>query len=497
MIAAVLIFGLSWWNAWNHPDWKRWETMDEQFNTVFKIYSDRPLELEVEANRMFSEAHQSENCEQALIALSLKFRADMMLQRQPTPEDWQLQLPQGCSSNYPRIQYDIANRLLQAGESDQAEARLLSITDAPKWASHAWNLVGMIRLNRNDLSGAMIAYMEAQKAVSDIPNPSIYMNLGQVAARGNAWEEALHWFGLASEAQTWNEHRPAYTFVYDIRPILDANRLRAAINSRDTTAADAAWRDMWPTELTNRPLLQIRTMLDYLFWRQRGELIPGVVRFFEDVVQADSARAEDSLNDRVLLFEPWRQKTGWSLERTLNVLELAESNPALRMEVPNFSSARNLPKITFAKVMWVRRGVGLLVVLAMGWALWQFCWIVATNQMQKRAEMRSDHELIEALLSPSNRMLGEAWRREVTGVLASRLKRTDIENVIPEALFNRLTLREVQILRWIILGHSSQNIASELNVSVQYVYNIRSELRRKLEMEPGEDWSQLIATAQP
>jgi hypothetical protein len=343
----------------------------------------------------------------------------------------------------------------------------------------------------------MIAYMEAQKAVSDIPNPSIYMNLGQVAARGNAWEEALYWFGLASEAQTWNEHRPAYTFVYDIRPILDANRLRAAINSRDTTAADAAWRDMWPTELTNRPLLQIRTMLDYLFWRQRGELIPGVVRFFEDVVQADSARAEDSLNDRVLLFEPWRQKTGWSLERTLNVLELAESNPALRMEVPNFSSARNLPKITFAKVMWVRRGVGLLVVLAMGWALWQFCWIVATNQMQKRAEMRSDHELIEALLSPSNRMLGEAWRREVTGVLASRLKRTDIENVIPEALFNRLTLREVQILRWIILGHSSQNIASELNVSVQYVYNIRSELRRKLEMEPGEDWSQLIATAQP
>ena len=492
MTALVFLLGWSWWNAWAHPEWERWEKMDAAFNETFNLYADRPLELEAEAERLLQEALADEDCEQALVAQSLGFRAQMMLQRPADSDDWQLQLPAGCGSHYPRIQYDIANRLLQADEPDQAEARLLSITNAPKWASHAWNLVGMIRLNRNDLDGAMVAYMEAQAAMTDIPNPSIYLNLGQIAARGNAWAEALYWFGLASEAQTWNEHRHAYTFVYDIRPILNANLLRSAINAQDTVAADAAWREIWPTELTDSPLMQVRPMLDYLFWRKRNDLIPGVVRFYESVVLADSADAESQLNDRVLLFEPWRRRNGWSLERAVEVLSIAERNDALRMEVPNGSAPRDLPRITFARVMWLQRAAWGLVAVAMGWALLEAGSMISRRLARRRAEAQSNGELIDHLLARTGEKQGAAGRWEAVLVLASRLTRIDVENVIPEELLKRLSLREIQILRWILVGHSSQSIAEELDVTVQYVYNMRSELRRKLEMAPGDNWAELL-----
>lgn len=465
--------------------------MDKTFTSCFESFKDRPIELEVEAERLLEEALETGDCDLALVAQSLGFRAMMMMQQPVSDDAWQLKLPPGCNSHYPRIQYDIANLLLQAGEPDQAESRLLSIGDAPKWASHAWNFVGMIRLEREDFEGAMRAYMKAQETASDIPNPSIYMNLGQISARANAWEDALYWFELASEAQTWNAHRNAYTFVYDIQPILDANRLRAAINANDSEAADKAWRDMWPTELTSHPVLQVRTMLDYLFWRERTELIPGVVRMYEEVVMADSAEAESILNDRVLLFEAWRNPIGWSLDRAIEILAIAEQKPAMKMMVDNVNSGHDRPLVTYNRVVWMRRiaWAGVLVVLGVG--VWELSQIAQGTLARRRAERQENGVLLDGLVAVGREQMGATERWGAAMVLASRLKKIDVENVIPEHLFNRLNAREIQMLRWILVGHSSQNIADELNVSVQYVYNMRSELRRKLDLKPGEDWNTL------
>ena len=118
--------------------------------------------------------------------------------------------------------------------------------------------------------------------------------------------------------------------------------------------------------------------------------------------------------------------------------------------------------------------------------------MISRRLARRRAEAQSNGELIDHLLARTGEKRGAAGRWEAVLVLASRLTRIDVENVIPEELLKRLSLREIQILRWILVGHSSQSIAEELDVTVQYVYNMRSELRRKLEMAPGDNWAELL-----
>lgn len=467
-----------------------WKHMDASFTESFEAWSDRPVELDVFARKSLMQALEQGDCEGALIAHSLIARASMMLNQPATLEENYLALPMGCADDYPRLHYDLGYRMMQAGEWELAEERLLQATKSKKWASHAWNLLGSLRSNNGEFSGAVKAWKAAQAAVEGIPNPSIYVNLGTVASNRGQWHEALRWFNLALEAQIWNEREHAYSFLYDIWPVIHTNLLRSAVNARDTAAADVAWQRMWPVQQGRFPLFEVRTLLDYAIWRQRVDLIPGMVGMFEDQVAQDSLEAHDNLNDRVLLFSPWRQSTGWSVERTAQILATAESMPLVSRDFPRMPSSSASIQGKADRAMLIHRCVLAAIGLAFAFAGWWWTKWWRLRRQRNALLPLSHSEFITILNKPH---LNHGFD---TGILKAelirRLKTHTLTFRIPGKVFNILNQKELVILQLILNGATSAEIAGELNMSLQRVYNLRSGLRAKLGLAPGVPYESLI-----
>lgn len=466
----------------------RWSEMDARFNELFATWSDRPVEMEVFGRKELMEALELEDCDRALVAQSLIARAGMMLNRPFAAWEDLLSLPSGCADDYPRLHYDLGYRLMQANEPQLAASRLMRATASTKWASHAWNLLGTLRSQQGDYDGAVEAWKAAQAAVMGIPNPSIYVNLGGVASHRRQWKEAVHWFNLALEAQIWNEREGAYTFLYDIRPIIHTNLLRSAVNARDTAQADMAWQRMWPIQGGSDTMLELRTMLDYALWRQRQELVPGLVELFEEQVARDTASALQALNDRAMLFYPWREVSGWSIERTADILARAEASPELSIQFPALGSS--LPGISgiaqrAQRIHRLMIGTLLLsLLLAMlQWAKWG-----RARRERARVQLLGTEAWMDWLKSPQ-------WR-DHKGIAAEeiirRLKAHTLDFRISSETMQALNAKELIILQMILNGTPSAQIAENMNMSLQRVYNVRSELRSKLDMEPGTPWNTLV-----
>lgn len=467
---------------------RRWSEMDARFNELFATWSDRPVEMEVFGRKELMEALELEDCDRALVAQSLIARAGMMLNRPFAAGEDLLSLPSGCADDYPRLHYDLGYRLMQANEPQLAASRLMRATASTKWASHAWNLLGTLRSQQGDYDGAVEAWKAAQAAVMGIPNPSIYVNLGGVASHRRQWKEAVHWFNLALEAQIWNEREGAYTFLYDIRPIIHTNLLRSAVNARDTAQADMAWQRMWPIQGGSDTMLELRAMLDYALWRQRQELVPGLVELFEEQVARDTASALHALNDRAMLFSPWREVSGWSVERTADILARAEASPELSIQFPALGSS--LPGISgiAQRAQRIHRlMIGTLLVsllLAMlQWAKWG-----RERRERARVQLLDTEAWMDWLKSPQ--------LRDHKGIAAEeiirRLKTRTLDFRISSETMQALNAKELIILQMILNGTPSAQIAENMNMSLQRVYNVRSELRSKLDMAPGTPWNTLV-----
>ena len=468
----------------------RWKQLDALFTESFDTWSDRPVELEVFARKALMQALEEGDCDGALVAHSLVARASMMLNQPATAEDNFLALPPGCADEFPRLHYDLGYRMMQAGELKLAEERLLKATESKKWASHAWNLLGTLRSSSGDYSGAVEAWKAAQAAVEGIPNPSIYVNLGTVASNRGQWHEAVSWFNLALEAQVWNERENAYTFLYDIWPVIHTNLLRSAVNARDTALADVAWHRMWPVQQGQFPLFEVRTLLDYAIWRQRVDLIPGIVGMFEDQVVNDSLEAHNNLNDRVLLFSPWRRVTGWSVERTAQILAQAESMPLVSRDFPIVPASSEGIQGKADRAMLIHRIMLAATGLALAFAGWWWAQWWRFRAQRNALHQLAHGEFIAILNEPNenHRFATSLLKAE----LIRRLKAHTLAFRIPGMVFDQLNQKELIILQLILNGATSAEIAKDLNMSLQRVYNLRSGLRAKLGLAPGVPYESLI-----
>ena len=73
-----------------------------------------------------------------------------------------------------------------------------------------------------------------------------------------------------------------------------------------------------------------------------------------------------------------------------------------------------------------------------------------------------------------------------------RLKAHTLDFRISSETMQALNAKELIILQMILNGTPSAQIAENMNMSLQRVYNVRSELRSKLDMEPGTPWNTLV-----
>lgn len=485
----IITWFLSIWTSLHaEPDWG---AMDERFNRLFLSLQDRPLELQSLAREELFAALEAADCEAALVAHSLLIRSAMLLQFPPDPSEWELTLPAGCRADYPRLNYDIGCRLMQAGQQEAAERQFRLAAQAPKWASHAWNMVGLMLHNSGDLAGAAEAWESAHEAVDGPPNPSVLINLGLVYSEQGDWRAALLWFQLAHEAQKWNEEAKAYTFLEDIEPLILLNLLRSAVNVGDSVIADQTWSQLSPNELTADPVRQLRPLLDYTLWRNRPDLIEGLVRVYAPHVEMDSLHAVDHLSDRVLLFDPWRSAVGWDLDRSIEVLVRAESDPSMRRKV---FSVDSLPKKVLVSASGVRRVSAAvwfvigLYSLGAAWFAWRWHCLRAAKHRLRNLNDADFFAELKAVLYAGNR---HPHRQVAVEGLARRLDEKSGIGKLTEQQLSRLNAQETKVLERVLSDHSSSQIAEELKVTVQRIYNIRSSIRTKLGLEFGQAWDDL------
>lgn len=487
----ILLFASLMWISCSLSAQSNWTAMDERFNAHFGAYRENPMELHSFARAELFSALEAGDCEAALVAQSLLIRAAMILEFPPDDSEWAPTLPPGCRLDYPRLNYDMGCRLMQAGRMDEAELRFGLAAESPKWASHAWNMVGRMRHHAGHLKEAAIAWHQAHEAVEGQPNPSILINLGLVHSEQGDWSGALHWFQLALEANEWNEQTNAYTFLEDIEQLILLNLLRSAVNVGDTVIADQTWNQLRPSELMNDPVRQLRPQLDYALWRNRPDLVEGLVRVYDEHVEADSAYAVDHLDDRALLFHPWRDATGWSLKRTIDLLAQAEGAPALRRHVHQTSSEKKGTVVRASQVRWLHAGswasMLLLAAVALTFALrWQH-FRTARRQLESLDDAKLFTRLQKVLYSDE----GDRHRQLAVAAVVQRLDRRSVMSQLSDAQLNRLNAQEAKVLEWILDGRSSQEISESLKVTVQRVYNIRSAIRMKLDLAPGQNWDTL------
>ncbi len=473
----------------------RWSAMDEAFTEHFVPYQSNPIGLKDHAISLRRKAVETGDCDLALVAQSLQLRALMMLREAPSLDLLSAQRLADCDPAYPRLAYDIGCFLIARDSLEAAEERLLLATRMPTWASHAWNMIGSARMQQGDLTGAATAWEQAHRTTLKHPNPSVLVNLGLVACRQNDWAKGQYWFNLAWEAHLWNQETQDYVFIEDIGGVIQLNLLRTAVNLRDPRAADAAWAQVAPTASTTYPLQQLRPMLDYALWRGGFDGVESLVRIYGNQLPEDSAEVAGVLNDRALLFSPWLDSSGWSLERAVEVLSTAERTPGASFTVMNQSNVP--PELTVSKDAvnrwnrWMRGAVALLALLCLASiALW---WRL--ERKNKAIERTSNAGLVELLRSISIDRAA-TWRTPlIINTMSARLQRTMLDGRVAPRKLAGLSERDVQVLEWVMNGQSSQQIAEQLGISVQRVYNIRSDLRTKLGLHAGQDWSDLELNA--
>ena len=493
MLVILLAF-LFLTNPNSGEDQARWTAMDKAFNERFVPFQSNPIGLKDHAIHLRRRAIEAGDCDLALVAQSLQLRALMMLREAPPLELLRVERFMDCNTDYPRLAYDIGCFLIARDSLEAAENRLLQATQMPAWASHAWNMIGSARMQRGDLTGASAAWEEAHKTTLKHPNPSVLINLGMVACRQNDWEKGQYWFNLAWEAHLWNQETQDYVFIEDIGGVIQLNLLRTAVNLRQPEAADAAWARVAPTASTNYPLQHLRPMLDYVLWRSGFEGVESLVRIYGNQLPEDSAEVVKVLNDRALLFSPWLDSSGWSLERAVQVLSIAERTPGASYTIMNESASP--PELTVSKAAiqrwnWWMRGV--VAVLAV-WCLASLAFWWRLERKNKAIQRSSNSELMELLRGTTIEQVATWSAPLVINAMSARLQRTVLDGRIAPRKLMGLSERDVQVLEWIMNGQSSLQIAEQLGISVQRVYNIRSELRTKLGLHAGQDWSDLEIT---
>jgi DNA-binding CsgD family transcriptional regulator/uncharacterized protein YjiS (DUF1127 family) len=169
----------------------------------------------------------------------------------------------------------------------------------------------------------------------------------------------------------------------------------------------------------------------------------------------------------------------------------------LRSYSPNFANFLRsagdeaaVASVGFARSRWawMARSTGALSLLfSAGIA---FRWFRVERKRLQLSRM-SNAELCTELKASIDQQQPTWAIPLLKNLVQERMRNTVLEGQIDGAKLALLNERDIQVLEWILNGLNSTQIAEELGVTVQRVYNIRSELRTKLDLHPGKDWSDL------
>lgn len=364
----------------------------------------------------------------------------------------------------------------------------LATASSPYRTYMAWNLLATYYQQVHQLDSAYNAfvsgYLAGKDVLKDHPDPVGFNNLANAALMTEQWEHAVHWAQLAEETYYDALKNGADKFIWgeDFHDQILSNRLMAEMNMLDSTAA-AATHDRMRLHLgtSTNSIMIGATATAYLLWSGRRSDFEDLQEVLEASFASDSVLSTEVLGIHVMLFEPW--KSQW--QAYSNMPDSAIWAYVSTCPVDYRDAA--LPRLGDVTVNASGQPSGWQPWIQMG-AIGIWGAALAFGLMRWRRSRKLDALDTSELISMVNKGFAEGVERPTRHAFHALLKRHPAHRKHHEpTAVEHLTDREREVLNDWMTHMRPKETAEKLGISAAAVYNLRSQIRRKLRVPEGED----------
>ena len=366
-----------------------------------------------------------------------------------------------------------------------------------------WHAIGSLSNQLGDLETAYDAYKKAFELEPEPDNPLRLNNLATINLSLHDYEAALDWLKLAEEAWLKRDEDLAQKLPEDFGEVILRNRLLCTYELEMWNEAEAIFNRLTPGEFTGQdPIAGATIILNYLLRSNRFDVYVRLKGPLTRAFETDSARTVYSLGAAAQLFSPWRPANrnekelwqqiqgapGWTWQSPwadpVNG-EQTQVTSAIEGELGVDPSRSPLSPISWGTLL-----------LLVGGGLGQFRIRSQRKRSQEIASSKKDafKEDLDKLKAVAEMLKGSPehfdferlpWLASEPTSDNSAPSLSELREKVPE--WEDLTDREKEVMYWTLRGASSAELAERLGCKKSHVYNLRTRIRTKLNLENNAD----------
>lgn len=366
-----------------------------------------------------------------------------------------------------------------------------------------WHAIGSLSNQLGDLETAYDAYKKAFEIEPEPDNPLRLNNLSTINLSLHDYETALDWLKLAEEAWLKRDEDLAQKLPEDFGEVILRNRLLCTYELEMWDEAEAIFNRLTPGEFTGQdPIAGATIILNYLLRSNRFDVYLRLKGPLTRAFETDSARTVYSLGAAAQLFSPWRPANrnekelwqqiqgapGWTWQSPW-------ADPVNGEQTQVASAIEGELGVDPSRSPWSPISWGTLLLLV-GAGLGQ----TRIRSQRKRSEeiTRSNKDafkedldklkaVAEMLKGPPDDFDFERlpWLASAATSDKGAPSLSELREKVPE--WEDLTDREKEVMYWTLRGASSAELAERLDCKKSHVYNLRTRIRTKLNLENNSD----------
>jgi len=389
-----------------------------------------------------------------------------------------------CDTVFPILRYNLGILYAQDRQLDRAEWHLLKGAELLTGADQApfYSTAGTIALANNKMDAASSYIKKAYQLDSTHVTPLLLNNLAEIALKQHRPQLALKWAELALKRYMQYDMVEEGFVNAEFQDWVNLNLLRASLMTGQPDLAKKYWGALYlpamkiaPTEIMSIASWYVRLSDEYEWLEAYGS------RYTEQLeIQKDLDAME------ILVYDPLVVLFDENNQMLLNGLSPLEAWKKIEAHFPVFSNqppptSRTSPSINNGLTFLLWGFVCILILVG----IFQLRWILSERIHHKKTLSQQWQALYLELRSGIFNPEAEEFIHQ--HFTSARKKKE--QNIMVEPVNLNLTDAEKIVLRDAIANVFPKDTASANKWTPNYVYNIRSDLRRKLNIHPSLSFS--------
>lgn len=436
---------------------------------------------------LYHSGHANGSCDDAAIGATLIASAWASAPGKIYPKEVStLEMPPGCVPALPSLPYQIGAAAFVHRAYAEAAVQFEKAATYDRWEVSAYTALGACQQQLGNLEAAAEAYKQAVQYSRKVVSPLLLNNLASLYILMRQGKEALEVAergrGVWADGTDW----VAQGYHPDLGHMLEHNIIAAAILCQDTANARSSYMAM-DREILGKPNFLQTSVLYALFSED--------FTVFELAINATGPVADYSLPDVFTLLLPTSWPIAWESNGNAQQHAWAYLVAAKRFGMlADFTAMPDKERSSEPFVGYAlrhgRTALWILLLCTLAVAAWLA--VRHVREGRQRAEGRADpveEDLVSALAALRTQIVAgtvaHGWTERLARARAGTLAPDEPS---PQASLG-LTSLEWEILEMSARGIEAKAIAATVNRTPGHVLNVRSALRKRLEIDPSETFS--------